>query len=68
MIPHIPAVRVTHRNEGLVRRAFPLQLTVMRAVAERELGRSMDAVYQEARRRANAVAGTELNAETDSAE
>lgn len=55
--PEEPAsTRIVHRNRGTVRRRFPLQLTIMRAVAERELGRSIDAVFNEARRRVMEVA------------
>jgi ribosome-associated toxin RatA of RatAB toxin-antitoxin module len=51
--------RLTHRNVGAVRKRFPLQLSVMRAVAERELARSVDAVYAEALRRSEALAATD---------
>jgi hypothetical protein len=47
--------RVTHRNHGLVRKKFPLQEPIMRAVAAKELSRSIDAVYREAYRRSSAV-------------
>ncbi len=47
--------RVTHRNHGVVRKKFPLQEPIMRAVAAKELGRSIDAVYQEAYRRSSTV-------------
>lgn len=52
--------RVVHRNRGAVRRRFPLQLSIMRAVAERELGRSIDAVFHEARRRGIELARAEV--------
>lgn len=51
--PGSPATRVTHRNRGLVRQSFPLQARIMRSVAERELGRSIAAVRDEARNRAS---------------
>lgn len=55
------ATRVVHRNRGAVRRRFPLQLSIMRAVAERELGRSIDAFFQEARRRQGELARAETS-------
>ncbi len=50
---------VAHRNRGSVRKRFPLQLGIMRAVAERELSRSIDAVFYEARRREAVLAKAE---------
>lgn len=46
--PGSPATRVTHSNRGMVKRSFPLQERIMRAVALRELSRSILSVYGEA--------------------
>ncbi|MFA6505844.1 MAG: hypothetical protein WCT14_07090 [Treponemataceae bacterium] len=46
-----PATRVTHRNRGLIKATFPLQDKIMRIFAQRELARSIMAVYTEAHMR-----------------
>jgi len=51
-----PITKVTHRNEGLVARKYPLQLTIMRKVGEAELQRSLYAVRDEASRREGLLA------------
>lgn len=49
--PDQPVTRVTHRNHGLVKATFPFQDQIMRAFAQKELARSIMAVYSEARTR-----------------
>lgn len=43
--------RVTHRNEGLVRKDYPIQERIMRSWGPSELSKSIVAVYREAYRR-----------------
>jgi hypothetical protein len=56
--PLSSGTRVIHENDGSVRKRFPLQAAVMRAVASKELGRSVDAVFAEALRRSTELAKT----------
>jgi hypothetical protein len=57
--PLSPVTRVIHENVGSVRKRFPLQAVIMRAVAAKELGRSVDAVFAEALRRTTELAKNE---------